>query len=362
VFGRNGALGMLRRMANSEPTLQDKIGQMVLAGFRGLDLSDADPIIQDLRTRNLGAAILFDQEMADKNLPSRNIQSPAQVKALVAALHQAATTPLLVSIDQEGGRVNRLKADYGFPETLSHEELGGRNDLAFTFRHAELIAKTLADLGINLNLAPVVDLDANPDNPIIKGKKRSFHSDPEIVAMHALEYTRAHLKHGVLTCPKHFPGHGSAMGDTHLGLVNVTKTWNERELIPFKRMIESGLTEIIMTAHVFNASLDPDRPATLSKRVLQGILRDQLGYRGLIVSDDMEMRAITSQYGLENAIQFGIEAGLDMLCFGNNMSYDLNIGEKVIGIIERLVQTGMIAEARIDESYRRILALKQRLP
>ncbi len=355
---------MLRGMAtlNSAPTLQDKIGQMVLAGFRGLEVKDTDPIIQDLRTRNLGAAILFDQDVGDKTLPWRNVQSPAQVKALVASLHAAARTPLLVSIDQEGGRVNRLKAAYGFPETLSHEELGSRNDPAFTFAHAEVIAETLASLGINLNLAPVVDLDANPDNPIIKGKKRSFHSDPGIVATHAIEYARAHLKHGVLICPKHFPGHGSAMGDTHLGLVNVTRTWTERELIPFKRMIDAGIVDIIMTAHVFNANLDSERPATLSPRVLQGILRDKLGYRGLIISDDMEMKAITLQFGLENAIQLGIEAGLDILCFGNNMTHDPNIGEKVIGIIQRLVETGKLTEARIDESYRRIMALKQRLP
>jgi beta-N-acetylhexosaminidase len=349
-------------MAILNPTLKDKIGQMVLAGFRGLEVKDTDPIIQDLRSRNLGAAILFDQDVGDKTLPWRNVQSPVQVKALVTSLHRAAQTPLLVSIDQEGGRVNRLKATYGFPETFSHEELGSRNDPAFTFSHAEMIAQTLASVGLNLNLAPVVDLDVNPDNPIIKGKKRSFHSDPEIVATHAIEYARAHLHHGVLICPKHFPGHGSAMGDTHLGLVNVTKTWSGRELIPFKRMIDAGLVEIIMTAHVFNASLDPERPATLSKRVLQGILRDKLGYRGLIISDDMEMKAITSQFGLENAIQFGIEAGLDMLCFGNNMTFDMNIGEKVIGVIQRLVETSKLTEARIEESFRRIMNLKQRLP
>jgi len=347
---------------SSNPTLKDKIGQMVLVGFRGLELKDTDPIIQDLRVRNVGATILFDQEMADKSRPSRNVQSPHQVKALVASLHRAAKTPLFVSIDQEGGRVNRLKPTSGFPETLSHEELGSRNAPAFTFSHAEMIAGTLAGLGINLNLAPVVDLDANPDNPIIKGKKRSLHSDQEVVAKHAIEFVRAHARHGVLTCPKHFPGHGSAMGDTHLGLVDVTMTWNERELVPFKRMIDSGLVEILMTAHVFNANLDPDRPATLSGRVLQGILRDKLEYRGLIISDDMEMRAITSQFGLENAIQFGIEAGLDMLCFGNNMSYDLNISEKVTGIIQKLVESGKLTEARIYESYGRIMALKARMP
>jgi beta-N-acetylhexosaminidase len=345
----------------TKPTLQDKIGQMLLVGFRGYEVKETDPVARDARERNLGSVVYFDQEMADPQLQGRNIKSPEQVQALSATLQKFAETPLLISIDQEGGRVNRLKSTYGFPETLSHEELGKKGDLAFTFEHAELIATTLKKAGINLNLAPVVDIDANPDNPIIKGKKRSFHSDPEVVAKHAIEFAKAHKKHGILTCVKHFPGHGSAMGDTHLGLVNVTKHWSEKEIIPFQRVIESGLAEVIMTAHVFNANLDPERPATLSKRVLQGILRERLGYQGVILSDDMEMKAIASHYGLENAIQFGIEAGLDVLCFGNNMSYDLNIGEKVMKIIVNLVETGKISEARIDEAYRRVMALKAKL-
>lgn len=343
------------------PTLQDKIGQMILVGFRGYEVNENDPVARDARERNLGSIIYFDQEMADTQMKGRNIQSPAQVRNLSATMQKVAKTPLLISIDQEGGRVNRLKSTYGFPETMSHEELGARNDAKYTFEHAELIAETLAGVGINLNLAPVVDLDANPNNPIIKGKRRSFHADPEVVAKHAIEFARAHQKHGVLTCAKHFPGHGSAMGDTHLGYVDVTKTWNERELIPFQRLIEAGLSEVIMTAHVFNANLDPDRPATLSKRVLQGILRDKLGYHGVIMSDDMEMKAISARYGLENAIEFGIDAGLDILCFGNNMAYDLNIGEKVMGIVLQLVQAGKLSEARIDESYQRVMNLKKKV-
>ena len=348
-------------MSNHAPTLQEKIGQMLLVGFRGYEVKPGDPVARDAAERNLGGVIFFDQEMADTQLQGRNIASPTQLKSLVDSLKSYTRTPLLISIDQEGGRVNRLKPDYGFSETFSHEELGNRNDLAFTFQHAEMIAKTLAGLGINLNLAPVVDLDANPNNPIIKGKKRSFHSDPEIVAQHAVEFAKAHRKHGVLICPKHFPGHGSATGDTHLGLVDVTKSWHERELIPFQRLIEAGLCDVMMTAHVFNANLDPERPATLSKKILQGILRDQLGYRGLIISDDMEMKAISGHYGLENAIQFGIEAGLDLLCFGNNMNYDANIGGKVMNIILQLVESGKISEARIDESFQRIMRLKENL-
>ncbi len=334
---------------------------MILVGFRGFDVNATDPVACDAAERNLGSVIYFDQEMADTHIKGRNIQSPQQVRTLSAKLQGYAKTPLFVTIDQEGGRVNRLKSTYGFPETISHEELGARNDTAFTFDHAELIAKSLVDAGVNLNLAPVVDLDANPNNPIIKGKRRSFHSDPEIVAKHAIEFARAHQKHGVLTCAKHFPGHGSAMGDTHLGYVDVTKTWHERELIPFKRLMEAGLSEVIMTAHVFNANLDSERPSTLSKKVLQGILRDKLGYRGVIMSDDMEMKAISGHYGLENAIQFGIEAGLDILCFGNNMSYDLNIGEKVMKIVQQLVESGKLSEARITESYQRVMNLKSKL-
>ncbi|MDQ6630553.1 MAG: glycoside hydrolase family 3 protein [Verrucomicrobiota bacterium] len=342
-------------------SLSEKIGQMILVGFRGCELNENDPIIKDVRERNLGGVILFDQEMADMQLPGRNIKSPDQVRVLNEMLQKNARTPLLISVDQEGGNVNRLKQIYGFPETFSHEELGKKNDPIFTFSHAELIAKTLAQNGFNLNLAPVVDLDANPDNPIIKGKKRSFGPDPELVAKQAIRFATAHHDHGIFICAKHFPGHGSALGDTHLGLVDVTKTWNERELIPFQRLIEAGLCDVIMSAHVFNANLDSERPATLSKKVLTGILREKLGYHGLIISDDMEMKAISAHYGLEKAIQLGIEAGLDILCFGNNMSYDPNIGEKVFGFISRLVETGAIPEARIEESFQRIMTLKSKI-
>jgi beta-N-acetylhexosaminidase len=347
---------------NSNYTLVEMIGQMLLVGFRGYEVKPTDPVAVDAAERNLGGVVFFDEEMSATARPQgRNVKSPAQLAELVRSLQSFAKTPLLVSIDQEGGRVNRLKSHYGFPETISHEDLGKKNDLAFTFSHAEMIAKTLATVGINLNLAPVVDLDAHPDNPIIKGKKRSFHSDPEIVSQHAIEYAKAHRKHGVLTCPKHFPGHGSAIGDTHLGLVDVTKTWEEHELIPFKRLIDANLCEIVMTAHVFNAGLDSERPATLSKKILQGLLRDKLGFQGVIISDDMEMKAISGQFGLENAIQFGIEAGLDILCFGNNMNYDANIGEKAMRIILCLVESGKLSEARIDESFQRIMRLKQNI-
>jgi len=331
---------------------------MLLAGFRGFQISDADVISSDLNKRNLGGVILFDQEMADTTLCGRNIRSPEQLSSLVQSLRDHAKTPLWVAIDQEGGRVNRLKPTYGFPETLSHEELGRINDPTKTYEHARMIAGTLKNLGINVNLAPVVDLDANPNNPIIKGKRRSFSSDPEVVAQHAMAFAKAHLEVGVLPCAKHFPGHGSAQGDTHRGLVDVTEHWSERELIPFQKLIQSGCCPLVMSAHVFNRNLDEERPATLSSNVLTGILRKRLGFDGVILTDDMEMKAITSQFGLEKAVQYAIEAGADVLCFGNNLSFDAHIVEKAIGIISHLIDSGVLPESRIEESFQRIRKLK----
>ena len=346
--------------APARPTLREKIGQLLVVGFRGCQPAECDLIVQDIRERHVGGIILFDQEMADTNTRRRNIESPAQVRALNAFLQGQAAVPLLVSIDQEGGRVNRLKPVYGFPESISHEELGRLDQPAETYRHAAATAATLAAHGFNLNLAPVVDLDAPPDNPIIKGKGRSFSADPERVAIHAAEFVRAHRAHGVLSCAKHFPGHGSATGDTHLGLVDVTATWTDKEFIPFQRLVAAGLCDVIMSAHVFNAKLDPDRPATLSRAVITGLLREKLGYDGVITSDDMEMKAISSRYGLENSVPAAIEAGIDLLCFGNNLSYDSAIAEKAIAILVRAVESGRLAESRIDVSYGRVLALKRR--
>ena len=347
--------------SGSSSALRAKLAQLLIVGFRGARVDECDLIVRDIAELGIGGVILFDQEMADRSGSRRNIESPAQVKALVAHLQAHAAVPLLVAIDQEGGRVNRLKPDYGFPESVSHEELGRIDDPAETYRRADQIARTLASLGINLNLAPVVDLDANPDNPIIKGKRRSFSADPEIVARHAAEFVQAHRACGVATCAKHFPGHGSAQADTHLGFVDVTQTWHERELIPFQRLIEAGRCDAIMSAHVFNAKLDPERPATLSRAVLTGILRERLGFRGVVLSDDMEMKAISSRYGLENAVPAAIAAGIDVLCFGNNMTYDPGIAAKVIEILARAVESGQISEQRIEESYRRVLTLKRKV-
>ena len=244
--------------------LDVKIGQMILAGFRDDKLKDKNPIVADIHERYLGGVVLFDYDVAMQKY-KRNIKSPKQLQELDADLLAASPVPpLLISVDQEGGRINRLKPAYGFPPSYSEQYLGTLNDLGFTHECAETTAQTLKSVGINLNLAPVVDLNVNPDNPIIGYYERSFSADPDIVTAHALEVIKAHHEYGVLTTLKHFPGHGSSTGDSHLGFVDVTDTWAPVELEPFRNIIQAGMCDVVMTAHIFNAHLDPDYPATLS--------------------------------------------------------------------------------------------------
>ena len=342
--------------------LEVKIGQMLLIGFRGLTItSHDDPIVQDIRDRHIGGVVLFDYDVALKK-PVRNIQSPSQVKALVKALQAYSKIPLLIGIDYEGGIINRLPPKYGFPATRSHQHLGQKNDLALTRQQATRMAKTLARLGVNLNFAPVVDLNTNPNNPIIGKKRRSFSADPKVVTQHALEFIRAHHQQHVLCTLKHFPGHGSSTTDSHLGVTDITKTWSNTELIPYQNLIHTGKVDAIMTAHVFNQKLDPKYPATLSNKIITHLLRDELKFNGVVFSDDMQMRAIANYYGLETAIRLAIEAGVDILVFGNNTwNFDENIASHVTTIIKRLIQKGLISTDRIDESYRRIQRLKRSL-
>ncbi|HLS27424.1 MAG TPA: glycoside hydrolase family 3 protein [Opitutales bacterium] len=341
-------------------TLEKKIGQMLLLGFRGLKLAENDPIIADIRDRHIGGVILFDYDMTLKK-PVRNVESVDQVRELNRFVQNFAETPLFVSVDQEGGQVARLKEEHGFPASLSAWVLGEKDDLGETRREAEQTAEILRDAGFNLNFAPDVDLRINPDNPIIAGKERSYGADPERVVRHAREVMKAHQERKIACTIKHFPGHGSSLTDTHLGFTDVTETWKEIELEPFKKLIESGDCWSVMTAHIFNSNFDPEFPATMSKNVIGGMLRDQLKFEGVVFSDDMEMGAISDRYGMEEALLRGIEAGVDVFTYANNVIYQPEIGERAISVITDFVKTGKVSEERIDQSYRRIRALKQKM-
>jgi len=343
-------------------SLEAKIGQMLLVGFRGMSVREqgVKQIIQNIQQFHLGGVILFDYDIVLKS-SRRNIKSPRQVKSLVKQLQAASQIPLLIAIDQEGGKVKRLKEKFGFPRTVSAQYLGKKNNVALTYQQASQMAKTLANLGINFNFAPVVDLNINPNNPVIGKLERSFSAYPQTVTKHALEFIKAHHAYGVLCSLKHFPGHGSSTRDSHLGMVDVTDTWNEAELEPYQKIINAdkmGIVDSIMIAHIFNRRFDPDYPATLSKRIVTGLLRQKLEYDGVIVSDDMQMKAITSHYRFEVAIQKTLEAGIDIIVIGNNLKYEPDIVTRTVGIIKQLIQAGKITEARIEESYQRIQQLK----
>ncbi len=330
---------------------------MVLVGFRGLRLDPANPIAADVREHGLGGVVLFSYDVALQS-PVRNVESPQQVAALTAELQALAETPLIVAIDQEGGLVARLDERHGFPPTLSAQALGERNDPAFTYAVAEQMARTLRSVGVNHNFAPVVDLNLNPDNPIIGALGRSFSADPDVVTAQAAAFIRGHRAHGVTTTLKHFPGHGSSRDDSHLGFVDVTDTWQTVELEPYRRLLAEGLVDSIMTAHVFNARLDPEYVATLSPAVLTGLLREEMGFDGVIVSDDMQMGAIAHVYGFEEAIVQSVAAGVDVIAVGNNLTYDPHVASRVIDVLATAVQDGRLSLERIDASIRRVDALK----
>ncbi|MFN3344918.1 MAG: glycoside hydrolase family 3 protein [Chloroherpetonaceae bacterium] len=345
--------------AKPTDSLDLKIGQLLMVGFRGVAVSDTSPIVQDIRLGRIGGVVLFDYDVLQKK-SGRNIQSPSQVKSLCAALQSYSPTPLLIAIDEEGGKVNRLKPKYGFPQTVSAAYLGRLHSLDSTRLYATRTATLLSELGINLNFAPVCDVNVNPQNPVIAKLERSFSSNPDSVAMHATTVVEAHRARHVLTALKHFPGHGSSTSDSHLGFVDVSCTWRRDELTPFQTLISQGNAEIVMTAHIFNAAWDT-LPATLSKKVIQGMLREELNFDGVVCSDDMQMKAIAAHYGLAEALKLALNAGVDMLIFGNNLDYDEHIAETACTLIKEMVSRGEIAQARIDDAYWRVMRLKSRL-
>jgi beta-N-acetylhexosaminidase len=344
-----------------DDALEKKIGQMLMVGFRGMEIDEQDQIYDDIASGRVGGVVLFDLDVA-LGFEPRNIESPQQVMNLNSQLAGLATEhPLLISVDQEGGRVARLKEAYGFPATVSAEYLGITNNDDTTHFYSRRIAQTLSGHGFNVNLAPVVDVNINPDSPAIGAIGRSFSDDPAIVTHHAGIFIDEHHNENLLTALKHFPGHGSATDDSHYGVTDVTDTWEEIELIPYQNLIQQGKVDMVMTAHIYNANWDLDYPATMSKNVITGILRDQLGFDGVVISDDMNMGAITDHYGLEEAIFRSIDAGVDILIFANNLVYDELIAIKARDIILDLIEEGTITEARIQESYDRIMLLKGKL-
>ncbi len=338
--------------------LRTRIAQMLVVGFEGAELTEDNHIVRDIRDLHIGGVILFDFDQPALEY-RRNIESPAQLKRLTGQL-KALDSTLIISIDQEGGFVNRLKVRYGFPASVSAARLGRLNDPEATRRAAATMAQTLREAGVNVDFAPCVDLNINPNNPVIGAVERSYSADPDIVIEHAGIVLEELRKEGIAGCLKHFPGHGSSTADTHLSSADVTKTWRPEELEPYKALARKA--PMVMTSHIFNADLDPEYPATMSRKILTGILREEIGFRGVIITDDLAMGAMVDNYSLEQILVSAVNAGADMLCLSNNGdSYDPEIVPRAIEIIAAAVEDGRIPRSRINASYLRIKKLKNSL-
>jgi beta-N-acetylhexosaminidase len=284
------------------------VTQQLIVGFEGCVVDENHPTAKKIRAREVAGVILF--------LP--NVQSPSQVRHLTQQLRtyadQANLQDFIIGIDYEGGTVKRLPEHLGFPKRLSAQRVGSLS-YADAKIEAEHMADTLVQLGFNLNFVPVVDLNLNPMNPILGQRERCFSADPEQVVAYAKLFIDAHRERGLACVLKHFPGHGSSTGDTHVGFVDVTDTWQEKELLPYQQLLQGADDRVmVMTAHVVHRGLDPKGlPASLSKSITTDLLRDKIGFRGKVIADDLQMRAISDHYSLEESMQLAIDAGADYL-------------------------------------------------
>lgn len=337
-----------------EDMLDHMIGQMLIVGVRGTKPQQDPELLKDIRDGKVGGVVLYEKNI-DKKDPKNGF------KVLIDSLHAASgLLPFLVSIDQEGGAVNRLKSKYGYPESVSATYLGNLDNLDSTRHYAQITAKECDALGINVNFTPVLDLCKNKDNPIIAKYERCYSDDPERVARHARAVVQGHHEYNVYTVVKHFPGHGSSDADTHEGMADVTNYWGEEELIPFKRLIDAKMCDAVMTAHIVNRNIcDGNYPATFSKKVNQELLRDEMGFDGVIFSDDMQMKAVSKHYGTKEAIKLTINSGVDFLMFSNNIGgVSEQTVDEVYRLIHELIDEGAISYERIEKSYLRIIAFK----
>ena len=340
-------------------TLREKVGQMFIIRPEHLcpNLS-AEEIHYNLQS--------FDVELNDdmraslKDYPaggfaifSRNIKSPEQLRKLIADLKEASSTVPFIAVDEEGGRVARLgnHSSFDVPKPEPMQTIGDTGEPGQAFDAGSTIGKYIKEYGFNLDFAPVADVNTNPDNIVIGD--RAFGSDPQLVSEMVSAFLDGLHSEGILGTIKHFPGHGDTTSDTHSGYVAVFKTWDElleAELIPFIDNFEK--TDLVMTAHITmrNVTSD-DLPATISRELLTGRLREELGYDGVIITDSMEMAAINESYPSGEAAVRVVEAGGDIIL----LPYDYRAS---FNAVLEAVNSGRLTEERINESVSRILALK----
>jgi beta-N-acetylhexosaminidase len=324
-------------------TLREKIGQLFMVGFIGTSVTP--DLASFIKKYKPGGVILF----------SRNLESVEQMVDLTNALQACSPhSPLLISIDQEGGRVSRLPK--GFTIFPPCDLLGRCNSTELAYAAAATIAKELRAVGVNMNMAPVLDVNSNPDNPVIGD--RAFGATPDIVCEMGMATAAGLQDNKVVACGKHFPGHGDTAVDSHKELPVVEASRERLEAVefpPFRRAVAQGVVSM-MTAHVLYRALDPELPATLSPTIITNFLRKELQYDGVLLTDDLEMHAIIDHYGVEDAAVRAVLAGCDVLLICKDRDREIAAFEAV----EQAVETGTISPERLDQSVARITRLKHR--
>lgn len=327
-------------------TLREKLGQLFIIGLAGTELTPAEELF--LTTNNIGGVILM----------GRNAKSPEQVHALCSSIQKlrhktSSQAPFFISIDMEGGRVARLKSP--FTQWPPMGKLGQIDSPTLAFTMAMMMGKEMQAVGINLDFAPCVDVLTNPTNTAIGD--RAFSSDPEMVAKISTAVVRGLMKSEVLSCAKHFPGHGNTVVDSHeeLPIEDATlQKLNDIELIPFKKAIRARV-DFIMMSHVLYKNIDPQYPGTLSEILTTQLLRNELRYRGLIITDDLDMKALTKNFSISEIPVRAIEAGSDILLYCN----EPQVPPQALDALEKAVSQGRISMARVEESFQRIQTAKK---
>ncbi|MGJ0360549.1 glycoside hydrolase family 3 N-terminal domain-containing protein [Aliarcobacter cryaerophilus] len=341
----------------SKKDIEKMIAKMVVLGFTGTSIDKNSQIYKDIEF-GLGGVILFDKDPNDKT-KAKNIENKAQLKKLNQQLQSINKSKLLISIDQEGGVVQRLKSEAGFVNTLKASEIS-QNGEVFAKKSYEAMAKDLSSVGINLDFAPSVDLAINKDNKVIVTRGRSFGENPQIVIKYASIFVDELKKEGVISTLKHFPGHGSSLADSHLGFVDITKTWDKKELEPYKYFIKNNQADMIMTAHVFNENLDKNYPATLSYNINTKLLRKELGFKGVLITDDLQMSAISKHYDLKQTLTLAINSGVNLLLFANQLAKPITLKEIVDTVYSQILSEQIRLE-KIIESNKKIDLLKEKI-